>query len=102
MIKALGVDIGKATPALKGQVEAWLESNGWEFKGRQRVNGALESGVYFRPAVWPPELEAVAEDWTRQDDARPEPEGSRPDDLPPLPAGLGDQSSAWPGDYEPF
>ncbi len=102
LIKALGVDIGKATPALKGQVEAWLESNGWEFKGRQRVHGALESGVYFRPAVWPPELEAVAEDWTRQDDARPEPEGSRPDDLPPLPAGLGDQPSAWPGDYEPF
>ncbi|SFB61785.1 Virulence-associated protein E, partial [Delftia tsuruhatensis] len=102
LIKALGVDIGKATPALKGQVEAWLESNGWEFKGRQRVNGALESGVYFRPAVWPPELDEVAEDWTRQDDARPEPEESRPDDLPPLPAGLGDQSSEWPGDYEPF
>lgn len=102
LIKALGVDIGKATPALKGQVEAWLESNGWEFKGRQRVNGALESGVYFRPAVWPPELEEVAEDWTRQDDAKPQPEGPRPDDLPSLPDGLGDQPSAWPGDYEPF
>lgn len=103
LIKALGVDIGKATPALKGQVEAWLESNGWEFKNRQRVNGALESGVYFRPAVWPPEVEAVAEDWTRQDDvkARPEAPGG-PDEHPLRPEDLGGRRPAAWDDDAPF
>ena len=105
LIKALGVDIGKVSSVLKGQVEAWLEGNGWEFKGRQRVNGALESCVYFRPKDWPPEIDAAAADWTRQDEAKPEPEsgGSVTFAAPPLPAGAdpgGNQT--WDEDDEPF
>lgn len=97
LIKALGVDIGKATAGLKGQVEAWLESNGWEFKGRQRVAGQLESGVYFRPVVWPPAVEAEDVGWTRQDEAQPgQAEGEAPpaEDLPP--------PEPWGGDDAPF
>lgn len=105
LIKGLGVDIGKVSSVLKGQVEAWLESNGWEFKGRQRVNGALESSVYFRPKNWPPELDATAADWTRQDDVKAEPEadGSVTYEAPPLPSGMGaDGVPVWDGDDESF
>lgn len=103
LIKALGVDIGKVSPMLKGQVEAWLEGNGWEFKGRQRVNGALESAVYFRPKNWPPEIDTTAADWTRQDDVATESEsdGSVTYEAPPLPSGT-DGQAVWTADDEPF
>ena len=103
LIKALGVDIGKVSSVLKSQVEAWLEGNGWEFKGRQRVNGALESCVYFRPKDWPPEIDNSAADWTRQDDVKPVPEAEGPVTYvaPPLPSDAGTGSpSGW--DDEPF
>lgn len=105
LIKALGVDIGKVSPMLKCQVEAWLEGNGWEFKGRQRVAGALESAVYFRPKNWPPELDTTAADWTRQDDVTPAPEAEGPVtyEAPQLPSGIGgDGAPVWSGDDEPF
>ena len=99
LIKALGVDIGKATSVLKGQVEAWLESNGWEFKGRQRVGGALESGVYFRPAVWPPAVEVEAASWTRQDEDR---SAQKPADLPVEVVTQTSAPAQWDGGDEAF
>lgn len=114
LIKALNVDIGKATSTLKGQIEGWLESNGWVHLGRRRVNGVLESGVYERPAVWPPvEDESGSADWTQQAEKRaanadgsgsvPEAEGSRSYDAPPLPDGLaGAGHEPSDGDDEPF
>ncbi|WP_417282665.1 VapE domain-containing protein [Comamonas sp.] len=115
LIKALGVDIGKATTVLKGQIEAWLEGNGWTFIGRKRVNGVLESGVYTRPDVWPPvEEESDAADWTQQTEAKPataeglkpEAEASRSYEAPPLPDGIGAAGGSgrepWDGDDEPF
>ena len=114
LIKALNVDIGKATSTLKGQIEGWLESNGWVLLGRRRVNGVLESGVYERPAVWPPEEdESGSADWTQQAERKsahpdgngpePEAEGSRRFDAPPLPDGLdGAGREPWDGDDEPF
>lgn len=112
LIKALNVDIGKATSTLKGQIEGWLESNGWVLLGRRRVNGVLESGVYERPAVWPPEEdESGAADWTQQAERKsadqsgqlPEAEASRSFAAPPLPDGIaGAGHEPWDGDDEPF
>ncbi|TFF58294.1 virulence protein E [Comamonas sp. A23] len=112
LIKALGVDIGKATSVLKGQIEAWLESNGWQFKGRQRVNGQLESGVYFRPDVWPPaEEDSASASWTQQSDVTASPEAAPGSatttfEAPPLPAGIGAAGGGgygpMDGDDEPF
>ena len=112
LIKALNVDIGKATSTLKGQIEGWLESNGWVLLGRRRVQGVLESGVYERPAVWPPvEDESGAADWTQQAERKsadqsgqlPEAEASRSFAAPPLPDGIaGAGHEPWDGDDEPF
>lgn len=98
LIKALNVDIGKATTALKGQIEGWLESNGWVHLGRRRVAGVLESGVYEPPAMWPPvEDESGAADWTQQAEkvepdapgSEPEAEASRSYPATGLPDGVG-------------
>ena len=112
LIKALGVDIGKATSVLKGQIEAWLESNGWQFAGRKRVNGQLESGVYFRPDVWPPaEEDSASASWTQQSDVAASPEAAPGSatttfEAPPLPAGIGAAGGGgygpMDGDDEPF
>jgi hypothetical protein len=49
---ALGVDAAKSGPALEGQIRAWLDHEGWDYRKKQ-INGIRAHG-YARPANWPP------------------------------------------------
>lgn len=49
---ALGVDAAKSSPALEGQIRAWLEHEGWQ-RVKKQINGVRAWG-YERPKDWPP------------------------------------------------
>jgi hypothetical protein len=48
---ALGVDAAKSSPALEGQIRAWLEHEGW-VRVKKQINGVRSWG-YERPKNWP-------------------------------------------------
>jgi putative DNA primase/helicase len=52
LVVALGVDAAKSSPALEGQIRAWLDHEGWE-REKKQVNGVRAWG-YVRPDNWPP------------------------------------------------
>jgi putative DNA primase/helicase len=52
LVLALGVDAAKSSPALEGQIRAWLDHEGWE-RVKKQINGARAWG-YVRPKNWPP------------------------------------------------
>jgi putative DNA primase/helicase len=51
LLRALGVDVGKSTPILEGQIRDWLVEHGWEYT---RESKGLRRRGYKQPAVWPP------------------------------------------------
>lgn len=58
LLRALGVDVGKSTPILEGQIRDWLVEHGWEY-GRE--SKGLRRRGYVQPKVWPPRESADAE-----------------------------------------
>ena len=63
LVRALHVDVGKSTRALEQQIQGWMVRNGWTNRGRQRIGKTIRSSVFFRPDVWPPELEVGEMAW---------------------------------------
>lgn len=64
---ALGVDSAKSSPALEGQIRAWLEHEGWK-RVKKQVNNVRAHG-YERPKDWPPEGDD--HEWTALQDEKP-------------------------------
>lgn len=87
LIKALGVDVGKANAGLQSQIRAWLDQEGWDQK--KVPVGPVRLMRYVRPARWPePELDGD--------------EGAPPDVPPAGDAGAVVTANATGADDEPF
>lgn len=88
--QALGVDAGKSSTVLEGQIRAWFKQEGWT-RDKKQINGVRGWG-YVRPRGWP------KRDYTPDSPPAPPP-AHKPDSAPPKAAGpLPDQES----DSDPF
>ena len=68
--QALGVDAGKSSAVLEGQIRSWFKQEGWA-RTKKQVNGTRGWG-YTRPRGWP------ARDYT-PDEPQPEPGNTYPE-----------------------
>lgn len=94
LVQALGIDPGKSSNMLEGQVRDWLNEHGWEY-GRE--GGGQRRRGFKRPEVWPP----VLDDDEETGSAGPAPsvaQGGEPEQ--PMPP----DASGWDGgdDYAPL
>lgn len=79
LVVALGVDPGKSSALLEGQVRDWLLENGWV---RAREGSGARRWGYRQPDVWPP---AIADETPADAAGTDQPGGAASDSAPPLP-----------------
>lgn len=78
LVSALGADPAKSSSLLEGQIGAWMDAHGWQWKRSGKSVGGSRPYGYFQPAVWPPEDEE--EDDEGDGAVRPESDGGGDDE----------------------